>query len=69
MHSISVLGKEAKSWFYIEYSIYTNLLVLLIRAVNYSETTRVMWRIKSNLIRTWQQWAYSLYSLPYNYFV
>ena len=37
MHSISVLDEEAKSLFYIEYSIYTNILVLLIRAVNCSE--------------------------------
>ena len=27
MHFISMLGKEAKSWFYIESSIYTNNLV------------------------------------------
>ena len=28
MHTISVLGKEAKSWFYIKYSIYLNITSL-----------------------------------------
>ena len=28
MHFMSVVGKESKSWFYIEYSIYTPVLVL-----------------------------------------
>ena len=34
MHSILVLDKEAKIWFYTEYSIYTNVLVLWIRATH-----------------------------------
>ena len=51
MHSFSVLGKEAKSWFYIGYFICTHVLVLLLRVVNCSETACVMWRIKINLVR------------------
>ena len=31
IHSIFVLSKESRSWFYIKYSLYTNWLVLLIR--------------------------------------
>ena len=50
MLSISVLGKEAKSWFYIEYSIYTNVIVLKLRAVNFSENSCEMWRIKINFV-------------------
>ena len=35
IHSISVLGKEAKSWFNIKYSIHTHILVLLIKGCQF----------------------------------
>ena len=31
MHSILVLGKEAKVWYYIKYSIPNHVLVLLVK--------------------------------------
>ena len=45
-HYISVLVKEPKSPFYIGYLIYTNALVLLIRALHFLETACAMWHIK-----------------------
>ena len=35
MHSIYVLGKESKSWFYIKYYIFTHILVLLIKSCQF----------------------------------
>ena len=46
MHSISLLGKESKNWFYIKHSIYFHVLVLLIKPVNCSETAGALWPIK-----------------------
>ena len=34
MHSILVLGKEAKILFYIKYSMFTHVLVLLIKRMS-----------------------------------
>ena len=46
---MSVLGKESKILFNIQYYMYTHVLVLWIRAANLSETTFAMWLIKINL--------------------
>ena len=50
MHSISVLGKETKSWFYTEYLTYTKVLLLLLRAVNCSENACAKWHIQIILV-------------------
>ena len=48
IHSMSVLGKEAKSWFYIKYLMHTHVLVLLIKkGCQMFKNACAVWLIKS----------------------
>ena len=51
MYYILVSGKEAKIWFYIQQSMNTHELFLLLRAVYCSERAWMMWNIKINLVQ------------------
>ena len=47
-HSISVLGRWAKSWFYIRYSIFTQVLIILIKGWQCDSLKLILLRIIIN---------------------